>query len=73
MFLKVMEVVFVLLALVLCVTQLIIPAYRGQKLFPLFRRQGKLEEELEDAVQESEEQKVQKKIDKLHNIYNKEK
>lgn len=64
MFLRVLEIVLIVAVIIITITQLIIPAYRGQKLFPLFRRQGRLENELAEAVQEAEESKVQSKINR---------
>ena len=43
MFLKFLEFVLIALLLVGIFTQLILPAWRGQRLFPLFRRQNRLE------------------------------
>lgn len=64
MFLRVVEIAGVIFAFVVIITQLVIPAYRGQKLFPIFRTQGKLEAKLAEVVQEDEEEKVLDEIAK---------
>lgn len=58
MLLLVLEFTTVVLAILLILTQVLLPAYRGQKLFPLFRAQGKLESKLAEVIQEQEEEKV---------------
>ncbi len=58
MILRILEVLGGLLATLFVVTQMIIPAWRGQRLFPLFRKQGELERKLADAVQGQEDAKL---------------
>lgn len=65
MFLKVIEVVFVALLALFTITQIILPVVRGQKLFPIFSRQAKLEEELAEAIQEQHEKQLSKQIDSI--------
>lgn len=65
MLLRVLEILFVVLVVLAAITQIVIPVVRGQKLFPLFRKQGHLEVELANAVQKAEEKKVQDQINEL--------
>ena len=55
MFLAVMEYIVLTLFLILVITQLIIPFYKGRHLFPWFRK--KPEKELEDKLMEATEKK----------------
>lgn len=65
MFLKFLEFAGIALAVIFFVTQLLIPAFRGQMFFPLFRKQGKLERELEEAKQDASDKKLATKVDKI--------
>lgn len=65
MLLRMAEIFGGLLIGIILVVQLVIPAWRGQKLFPFFRKQGKLEKELAKEVQRQEEGKVKESISKL--------
>lgn len=56
------EWVALILFLVVVVTQLAIPMYRGTPLFPVFRRERELETELERARQTSVESRLEKRI-----------
>lgn len=61
-FLYVVEGLTALVVLFLVVTQVLIPATRGQRMFPLFGKQRKLESELSSVVQQREEDKLTKQI-----------
>lgn len=64
MFLKIIEF-FVVFALVgIAVVEVVWPALRGQKIFPSFRTQGKLEGQLAEVVQQREEDRVRNQIKK---------
>lgn len=65
MFLRVIEWLSVFAVILFAATQLVIPAWRGQKLFPAFRKQGELESELADAVQGQEEAQLKAAIKKV--------
>lgn len=55
-FLKIAEILGGIFLMVFAVTQLMIPAWKNQKLFPWFRKsQHQLEEELEEAMQKKAE------------------
>jgi len=43
-FLLVMEFLFIAISIIILVTQVIIPVMKGRSIFPIFRKQGKLEE-----------------------------
>ena len=51
----VLEAVGFLLALLFFITQLALPAFNGTKLFPMFRREGKLQKRMADVKQEQRE------------------
>lgn len=62
MFLRYAEYLFFAMALVFLITQVIVPAIRGQRLFPLFGRQRKLEGELAEQTQHNVEAQLEKEI-----------
>lgn len=66
MLLPILEWLGMVAVVLIVITQLVLPAYRGQQMFPWFRKQGKLEAQLEEEVQHVEEGKVQEQIDKTH-------
>jgi F0F1-type ATP synthase membrane subunit b/b' len=53
--LRTTEVVLGLLVILVLVTQIVYPLYKGRQTFPIFRRQQKLEKELAEANQEQYE------------------
>ena len=63
-FLRVLELVGFTLLVLVAVTQLVIPLWRGTPLFPLFRREGKLEGELERARQVRLEAELRERIER---------
>lgn len=66
MFLQAVEILLVLLGVIVLVTQVIIPVFRGSVLFPFFfTKQDELEEELSDVVQHREEDKLKATINSL--------
>lgn len=67
MLLRLFELVTILAILLILATQVVIPLLNGQKIFPIFRKQWKLEHELEDAQQQVVEQKLQKEIQETQN------
>lgn len=66
MFIKVLEYVFIAVALCFIVMQIIIPARQGLTLFPLFRKTGKLESDLVAANQEVYDAKLSKEVEETH-------
>lgn len=69
------EAVGWLLLIAFIVTQLIIPAWRGVKLFPAFGRRGKLEKEMvelndeeEIAILEREIESKRKRVEAIKNL-----
>jgi len=67
MLLAFLELLLVIFSLVVLITQLILPAINGQKLFPFFRKQGKLEKELDDAKQAVVEHNLEVQIEETLN------
>jgi hypothetical protein len=64
MFLKFIEF-FVVLALVgVALVEVVWPALRGHQLFPSFKKQGKLEDELAAVRQQREEDRIRNQIKK---------
>ena len=49
---KLLTATFLILFALVMLSQIIIPAFQGRKLFPFFREQGKLESAKTDAVEE---------------------
>jgi hypothetical protein len=67
-----MELAIALLALYGVVTQIVIPAVNNTKLFPAFRNEGKLKEEITSVEQSLLEKQIaaelQHKIDVLNDV-----
>ena len=59
MFLKVVEYLSIILCVILLTTQIIVPMYKGRKLFPFFRDK---ETELEDALIAANQKKAETDI-----------
>lgn len=47
------------------ITQVLIPVFRGTKLFPLFRREEKLRNEIEEANQQLVEKSLEDELEKI--------
>ncbi len=60
--LRIAEVASIAVVLIILITQVLMPAVRGQLLFPIFRTRGKLETKLAEAKQEEGDEKVLNKI-----------
>ncbi len=56
------ELVVVALLLYLGVTQVVLPLWRDTLLFPMFRREGRLQHELAEATEEVVEAGLEKRI-----------
>jgi hypothetical protein len=59
----VLEFAVVVLLLYFLMSQLIVPAMRGTALFPFFRRERKLKEEILDVQQEIREDALEDQLD----------
>jgi hypothetical protein len=62
MFLKFVTTLVIALVLVVAVTQVIVPLWRGQRLFPAFGRRARLERELERWRLDEEERRMEQEI-----------
>jgi hypothetical protein len=62
MFLRLMESVFAIIFFWALITQALMPLIRGTKLFPMFKREAKLQSELEDVNQAVREKELEQKI-----------
>jgi hypothetical protein len=62
MFLRLMELIFALIFFWALITQALMPLLRGTKLFPMFKREAKLQSELEDVNQAVREKELEQKI-----------
>lgn len=60
--LRLLELAVVLLGALLVLTQMAVPLIRGTKMFPLFRRQHKLENELREVNQAKVEKNLAKQV-----------
>jgi len=67
MFLRYVEIVLIILALVLFISEVLVPLTRGTKVFPTFRRQGKLQNKLADVKQTLAEKNIEQRITELVN------
>jgi hypothetical protein len=66
MFFKLMEVVFVLMAIAIVITQIVMPAIIHRPLFPFFRKEAKIKGELSDALQKFDEQELASKVEAVN-------
>lgn len=62
-FLYFVEVIIALLIILVFLTQVFVPLWRVTPLFPIFRREYKLETKLEEKRQEALEAKIQRDIE----------
>jgi hypothetical protein len=62
MFLRVIEYAFIALVIIIMIMQVIVPLARGTLLFPFFRRERQLEQELQRLKQEAIEADLERKI-----------
>lgn len=62
MFLKFITTLVIALVLLIAVSQVIVPLWRGQRLFPAFGRRARLERELERWRQDDEERRIERQI-----------
>ena len=60
-FAEVVELTIMTIFTLLMVTQVIVPLWRGTKIFPLFRKQRKLEKDLVSAREETLEAQIEKR------------
>lgn len=58
-----LELVVTAFLLYLGVTQVVLPLWRDTPLFPMFRREGRLQHELAEATEKVVEAELEKKID----------
>ena len=63
MLLQTIEYVFIALVIIFVITQVIIPLGRGTLLFPLFRRERQLEQELQKVKQEAIEAELEQRVE----------
>lgn len=64
MFLRTVEILFAIIVAIIIVTQVAMPAWKHQKLFPIFRKsQKQLEKELAEAEQKKSEVELRADID----------
>lgn len=62
MFLRVLEFLLIALSIWFVITQVAIPVWRKQRLFPIFQRRWELEGRLEEVQEKVSEQKLEKEI-----------
>lgn len=61
---RVLEIAIVVMGVILFLTQITIPLYRGRPMFPMFRKEAKLLHELEELQQEVVERALERQITK---------
>ena len=61
---RVIEVAVILIGLLMFIMQITIPLWRGRPMFPLFRREQKLQSKLSEIEQAWVEKALQKRIDR---------
>ena len=71
MFLVLVEIILGVMSLWFAISQIIYPAWRGTPIFPFFREERKLQEELSEVNQKIEEEKVKATIKKAEEFKNK--
>lgn len=62
LFFRLMEYLFVAIVLLVFITQIAWPLYKGRPTFPFFRKQRKLEKELADVNQAKLEEGLEKQV-----------
>lgn len=62
MLLRILEGAGILFVIVMLVTQVAIPLWKGIPLFPIFRKRWELAKQLEEAHEELAEKKIEQKI-----------
>jgi hypothetical protein len=62
MFFRILEILFALAATYFVITQLVLPAYRGTKLFPWFRGEQDFYDSLLDLTQEEYEHELAQRV-----------
>lgn len=63
-FARLLELSLVILVIATLVTQVAWPLIRGTKLFPIFRREAKLEKQLDEKRQEELEKSLERQLDR---------
>ena len=64
MFFRLMEYTFAAVLILMFVTQIVMPVWKGRPMFPFFRNQRKLEKSLADANQAEYEADLAEKVKK---------
>ena len=62
MFLAVLELTFILLFIIFMVSQVFMPLFMGVPMFPIFRKERKLREALEEECQKTVEHEIKEEI-----------
>ena len=62
---KVIEFVLIFVSVIVIATQIIYPAVVGRQMFPLFKKQGKLESEIVGEKQRAAERKLETELKSL--------
>ena len=68
MILKLLELLVTFFIIWTALTQIIVPFFRGTKIFPLFRKQNVLEEKLASKKQELHELGIEDEISKISRV-----
>jgi hypothetical protein len=60
------EAVIIMLLIYIVISQLLVPAYRGTKMFPFFRKERKLKEQIVEANQDLYEDELEVQVAARH-------
>lgn len=66
---KLLELCAVLLALYVLISQIIVPGVLGRQLFPFFRREQKLREQIAEKLQEEHEERLREMAEAFSNTH----
>lgn len=66
MFLRLLELLFLVLVFIMVSTQVILPLWQNRPLFPIFGRRRKVETQLGKVVEEREVNELEKRVHDLH-------
>lgn len=68
MFIRIFELCLLIFFFAATVSQIIIPLWRGTQLFPFFRKEREIVNEIEEARQAEVERELRKKLDEIKRI-----
>ena len=70
MLIRVIEIALVFLALVVLMFQVLLPAYMGRRLFPMFRKSAEVEQKIVDVKEELYVDELKEELQHLNQKHN---